>query len=395
MHVLLALERWKSRGRPAGLAALAAAFLVACGGGGGGDTSGDGVVASPNGGGSVSTFKSYRDTNLPGHLLVNAPNGRALVYNLADGSNVALPASGSSSDGDQWDASTTGLWVTRLNRADFRSRIPVDLFSVASLGGARAQALLPDANISNAGVRPSPDGRYLLAFRGDARRLTVFDANTGAVVEQGSFLDGNTILSFPAAWLPNGDYVYLVGQVLYATTPGSPDTRRLATLALPPSDAAGNHRAGGSEISVNPAGTQLAFTWSTPRLVSQDNHVWVVNLDGSGLRRVTEVPDPSSALDFGYGSPTWSPDGQWLAMVLYMNAANVAPAFPLEDPYTALQVIGTTGCDNSPVMVVAASAQNVAMSWPRIDPALGVKVRAGSANALQWVSTCSSIRWLP
>lgn len=50
-------------------------------------------------------------------------------------------------------------------------------------------------------------------------------------------------------------------------------------------------------VAVSPDGSQLVFEWQYG--------VWIINVDGSGLRQV--LPD------YRYIYPTWSPDGQWIA----------------------------------------------------------------------------------
>lgn len=148
----------------------------------------------------------------------------------------------------------------------------------------------------------------------------------------------------------------------------------------------------------SPDGNKIAFTWSEPRGTAWDTYLWVVNVDGTGLRRLTRVPDPSTALGFGYGSPTWSPDSAWVAGVVYMDGSVVAPIFPPDQSFPGVPggITGSTGCATNPVFVLPADADKVAVSWPMYDVKYGVKVRAASGgDGGQWLSTCGDIAWLP
>ncbi len=361
-----------------------------CGGGDGGNTNGSGVKPA---------FTTYRNTTLPGRLLVNSSIGDAKIYNLQDGSHVLPPASAKEPDDDYWVKNANGTLLTRLNSRNTSTKSTLlDFFYTDSLSNARTQIPLPDGDISYNGVRVSADGRYMLAFHKKNYlyddQLTVIDTLTGAIIEKGSLLDGVSVIGFPAAWLPNGDYVYLVDNKLYATTPRSPDVRLLATLNLPHRTNALTNKflVSHSSLALSPDGTRLAFTWPESREGNDDAHVYVVNLDGSGLHRLTAVPDTSEPLNWVYGSPTWSPNGQWLIMVLYMSGVVTAPVFP-DDDFSPWKVIGTTGCV-SPVIVLSAAAENVAVNWPRTDPELGLKVRVDDHAA--WLTVCSdSVDWIP
>ena len=62
--------------------------------------------------------------------------------------------------------------------------------------------------------------------------------------------------------------------------------------------------AGAAEPTWSPDGTQLAFRrWADE---SDATEIWVVRLDGTGLRRVTTGLETAR-------EPAWSPDGQWIA----------------------------------------------------------------------------------
>jgi len=62
----------------------------------------------------------------------------------------------------------------------------------------------------------------------------------------------------------------------------------------------------------SPDGRRLAFIrYSTDRLVKLEANLWVVNLDGSGLKQLTRVK-----VNQCVGIPSWSPDGSRIAFTL-------------------------------------------------------------------------------
>lgn len=62
----------------------------------------------------------------------------------------------------------------------------------------------------------------------------------------------------------------------------------------------------GRDPTWSPAGDRLAFT--TEQVVFDDPAMYVVNRDGSGLRRITPRRlEPSD--------PAWSRDGEWIAFI--------------------------------------------------------------------------------
>lgn len=364
----------------------------------------DGNEPNPDGGTPLPpAFITYKNATLPGRLLVNSLIHPAEVFNLQDGSRIELPPLPKTIHDDtvdSWDINPSKTLLTRLSNANWRKNPIVGYFDVNTYA-KQSELLLPDNYIGYTAVRLSADGKYLLTFhnyqgRYDTDRLlTVFDAASGVIVEEGSKLDGEVVTGFPAAWAPNGDYVYMFANELYVTSPLSPTVRRIATFNLPPTNSDGRiYSANVGSMVVSPDGTKLAFTWNEFRKYDQDTHVYVVNMDGTGLHRLTEVPDKTSPLSFQFVYPTWSPDSQWVALVLEMSGVTTAPVFILED-ISPWKVTGTTGCGVSPVLILPATAENVTVSWPKLDPNFAVKVKSSDGNNALLLTTCNSIRWLP
>lgn len=98
------------------------------------------------------------------------------------------------------------------------------------------------------------------------------------------------------SWLPDGTIVYAARQCrecgLFVITPTGQLVRRLT------------HDPGDAAPEGSPDGKMVAF------MSNRDGNweIYVVNVDGSGLRRLTNHP----AID---GLPTWSPDGRYIAFV--------------------------------------------------------------------------------
>jgi len=93
----------------------------------------------------------------------------------------------------------------------------------------------------------------------------------------------------------NGSIVFTAKKRLWLTTPGNASWYRLMADETNQGQAAWS-----------PDGTRVAFRAGP----DGDTEIWVVNHDGTGLRRVTDTPNPS-ATDTRFASqPSWAPDGQ-------------------------------------------------------------------------------------
>lgn len=276
------------------------AFLPAlmAGGYGGGGTGGD--VTTPGAGtGVTGTVTTYRDTTLPGRLLLNAPSGRAVVYDLHTGVGSSLP---SGSSGDYWTAGAAG---TRAILA--KANVPGSGSTAVSIYETSSWSQVAQFSLSSSFSNPklSPDGRYVATFWTDDSsgegsedmKLTIIDAASGKVVKRGSKIDGELAVLSPFAWLPDGTYVYLAWNQIYRSSPDSSSSQLIATLNLPDNGALqnGSYAAGYSYLTASPDGKKLAFTWTeyidgTNR---RDTNIWVVNIDGTDLRAELRVRQPN------------------------------------------------------------------------------------------------------
>lgn len=385
-------------------------LLASCGGGGGGgspDTSGGGTppVTTPG----AATFKTYQNKTLPGRLVVNSPLGDAVVVDLQTGDTRSLPASGiksaNSPDGDEWQSTGMSAFLLRFNETqlagDSGPNVRVAVFDSVASTSTNQNWKLPGNFAGNALV--SPDGKKALAFYaagGEDPQLTVWDLQTGNVLKRGSLLDGESILDTPVTWLPDGRYAYLVNNRLIASSSGSITETELARFTALPSNNAANWQgyiSGQSTLVASPDGKRVAFSWVEKRGSDLDKHVWVADIDGSRLHRLTKVADESSPLSFRFVSPSWSPDSQWVVALLDMHATATAPLFPpspYDDAPPPLTVSGTTSCGNSQVIVFTADADREAISWPTLDASHGVKVKTQGGQPA-WVTSCRPVSWTP
>ncbi len=359
----------------------------------------DGGVVAPDGGstgtGQVST---WRDQRLPGHLLVErmsqAPNfgpWLSYSYDLQTGERQQLPYSMIGEPDDNWGATGDTVW-----RFEQRKSL-ITFFAWPAMTVVRAVTLPKE--VFSVSLELSRDGQYLLATWADVehgesttdRQLTIFDATTGAVVEHGSMQPPGYGTTHSATWLPDGRYLYIVGRQLYVTTPKQPGETVLFELTgLPSNDLSTITSA---SLRVSPDGRKLALSWLEPRNNSNDTNVWVVDLSGANLHRLSAAPSPGDALSFHTAAPTWSPDGAFVAMIRFMDGATTAAVYP-DTPFSGERIIGTTGC-LSQVFVMPVDTVDAALTWPLWDDRYGVKVRNATGSGGRWLSNCAgSIAWV-
>jgi hypothetical protein len=239
------------------------------------------------------------------------------IIDSATGRKTALPRSALSQrvshKRDDWYGGVNSralVRVDRLDQVDVYDRQTlkrVGGFALHQLPGVRRPSFLGPA-------KPSPDGRYLLAYwrpdsREDERTLAVFDLE-GRIVETGLPYRYDR-LSFSGAldWLPDGRYIYLAGDKLVMRTPGS-KTVQTAQIRLPP-----NVTAERAQLQVSPDGRRLL--WTMTDLSRRDANVYhrflyVSNLDGSGMRQLTTLTAKrlGALVPRLHVAASWSPSGE-------------------------------------------------------------------------------------
>jgi hypothetical protein len=382
------------------VAVIAVSVLCACGGGGGGDTavaaSADAPGASPPPAApapaSPQNFTYGNGTVLPGRLAVTSIFGTFVVYDLATG---AVGPTVGDHDSDVWweygqAPHTLVRWDDNLFEGDSARLVFFDTRTLKPTGTEIiAKPVFRHPKLS-------ADGRYLMATWANAEDyaerynnpMTIVEVATGNIVKRDwTLLDGeiDSVIGSPVDWLPDNSYIFLDGRQLYRATLDNPIPTRVATLDLPD-----NSSEGSSSLFVNVRashdGRRFAFTWS--------GHIWVANVDGTGLHRITDVP-ADSLFGPSFGSPSWSPDSQWISATIFRDTTNVVPVFPdVGDTIApAYEVVATTGCVN-PVFVLHADSAPTAIDWPRWPTEHGVRVRRN--GQVLGLTTCNdAVHWIP
>lgn len=381
------------------VAALAVGFVVAaCGGSGGADPQAK-PQSVENPSASPGTFYVLGQKQLPGHLAFGNAIGVGVSYDLQTGIGTRLPAIEDAPDKTDWDTSAGGKFLLRVNHDRSNEATLASVFSTDDLSKPLRSFTLP-ANVSS--TQLSKDGRYLLTYLKleDDRygRLAIFDTFTGKLAKgAGSAMDGALRLGEPAAWRPDGRYVYFVRNAVYVASPTKQDDERLFTLNELPFNNASNddYITLVGSMSVSPDGTQLAFSWNENSRDNTDTHIWIVDMNGRNAHRMTRVADIHDGSSYNYMVPTWSPDGQYVAGIVSVGGINAAPVFP-DSEEGAWEITGATGC-YSPVFVLAANARDVAIPRVTIDKQITLKVRSQDGKKGEWLTTCGapSLSWTP
>ncbi|MBK9250270.1 MAG: PD40 domain-containing protein [Ignavibacteria bacterium] len=108
---------------------------------------------------------------------------------------------------------------------------------------------------------------------------------------------------FDGSWLPNGGLVMsaTVDQ-LYGEKTFRPEGLYLISADLSTGTTIGTGLVKPKHPAASPDGKRVAF--------SMNGHIWVINIDGTGLRQVTTGTKLET-------SPCWSPDGKYIACSSY------------------------------------------------------------------------------
>ncbi len=137
----------------------------------------------------------------------------------------------------------------------------------------------------------SPDGTKILYYNSTDTGIWIINSDGSG---QKKLVDGASW----AAWRPNGQISYVIGNRLYIYRESGP-----GTLIY-------EHTAGGSPNLIirthewSPSGDKIIFCGSAPARPGKDI-IWTVNSDGTNPKILYEPADPNAA-----SYPTWSSDGR-------------------------------------------------------------------------------------
>lgn len=188
-----------------------------------------------------------------------------------------------------------------------------DVFTMEPDGGGLIR--LTDGVGTHTDPAYSPDGS-LIAFASDRGRypakqgIYVMNAADGSQVRRVTSLPPAASLDHVPRFSPDGTRLVFTRDVdeaswagaLYVVNLDGSGLRKITPGDLYPGDA-----------DWSPDGTRIVFEASDPQ--SPFGGVWIVGSDGSELRNVTATASGVGALD-GFSDPVWSPDGS-LILVLH------------------------------------------------------------------------------
>jgi Tol biopolymer transport system component len=187
---------------------------------------------------------------------------------------------------------------------------------------------LVDGPGDQAGPAWSPDGSSL-AYTDTSRelgdRVKVLDLDTGTTIDLGP--------GWKPAWSPDGTqlaFLHYEPWTLSVWVMNSDGTDRRLVIGEP--------RRGWHHVTWTPDGSALAITaFDAPHLDPEQRGIWLIDLDGSNLRKISEGQDPSFSPDgtlmvVSYGSvgvygDEPGPSGLWVMNVDGSNRTTL-----LEDP---------------------------------------------------------------
>ncbi len=281
----------------------------------------------------------------PANRISLAPaNGADPIGWSGDGTRLLLrpePERVVSWEGGQW-------WIGTAETGS-----PLDLF-VLDADGSRTR-LTTDG--SGTWGSFSPDGSMVAyACCGSAPGPYVIDASGGDPRSLGAPCDlCGEPLPESAAWSPDGSRIAFIdfsedspiyGHHAYGLSFVNPDGTGLRKeLAHLPAEAGG--------LVWSPDGSRLAF-WMTGKGFNSLAQIYVINADGSGLRRITAEEDNRW--------PTWSPDGSRIAFVRGRQLFSVAPDGS-RGAYVRGRELFTMAPDGSDVRRVEGVNPDGAIAW--------------------------------
>ena len=328
-------------------------------------------------------------------VLVGSPFGGATNYDAAEltlssGAFLTLPRSDWSlanyAQPDAWTVSNATGSSGDFVRTDEGGN--VDFFDRKTLqrvgGFSLANEPASDSPRFWSNVKPSPDGRYVLAYwKQDYHQedavLAVFDRN-GNVIQQGSPVAYEVTLYWSAFdWLPDGRYVFLAGPTLVTATVGDlhPEFHGIA----PPSGIGTD----GAELSVSPDGTQIAAKLGInfPDVAGNPlgrGVLFVTNPTMTTFRQLTTLTDRAMGDGaIGHSNAIWSPDGNYVAFSIAYPQAALALAPP--------------GCPEE--LVVPANGQSIPIDDIYDAQTLKFMVQKSDGTSAEVRSCYANMSWIP
>lgn len=150
-------------------------------------------------------------------------------------------------------------------------------------------------------IRVSPNKKYIAVDSDywEDRGTLLLDTQTGKLIAE--FYTSKEDLNYQSTpvWTLNNELFFAIKGVLYRWKE-SYGTQLEKVLDI-------NNNNGASHTTINPQGTRVAFRYK--------KHLWIQNIDGSGLQQITTSPPSGSSKVDGEYQPVFSPDGKYIAFV--------------------------------------------------------------------------------
>ncbi len=262
-----------------------------------------------------------------------------------DGSRLAFVASGgtenrlvvANADGsDEHLVATGGIALSRQPWSPDGARIawsrfePSEIYT-ANADGSDLRQLTTDGHVKQPPTW-SPDGSTLV-FADLVQQLPRWElfvvGADGAGLTQLTDGTGHVAINMYPSWSPGGSSIAFLRQT---------DSAESAVYVIHP-DGTELHRVAETygafgEIAWSPDGSQIAFTSSVNSSYTRygiGQEVFVVNADGSGEQRLTEL-GPRIVADV---SPVWSPDGERMLFTRHRQLATMNPDGTCEEVLNA------------------------------------------------------------
>jgi dipeptidyl aminopeptidase/acylaminoacyl peptidase len=196
------------------------------------------------------------------------------------------------------DRHNTGLSIWTMN-ADGSS--PTRLTS----GKARTANQPSSARVYEDSPRWSPDGAQVafISNRNVVFGLYVMDADGGNV----RLVTDKILNPSRVAWSPDAQTIAMVSQTItFGSSPPSSDVYLVRVNDGTFTKLTSNTRLN-SDPAWSPDGRQIVF--SSNRDDDGRDKLWVMNVDGSNQKRLTDVHNNTNLIFYGDMTPSWSPDG--------------------------------------------------------------------------------------
>jgi len=295
---------------------LAVCAMAGCGGGGGGDPA---VDAPPPAGGGKGVNPGLTGS----FFMAPVASQEILRVDAATGASTPLVTAATnkhklyvSPDGSRY-AQVLHDSVTGQENSEF---MVLEVYETAT----KKKLLEIEFDGYADSFRFSPDSRFLAAVRYPDRLADINLLESGlAILDLADPANPKTVVNFSRTgqdvvydydWLPNGQFVYLRGDLGIVTgsalVAGGAETVKGKVQA-----PAGFFVA--RAINASPDGTQLLFNFTWEDGTSKSD-IWVGAADGSGVQRF-------STNNYGQGA-SWSPDGQYIVATTDAGFASQAGA---------------------------------------------------------------------